>query len=283
MSEQRWEAELGRVSIRALQRDVSAGQPRSRPVPMVRLETGVKPRVRTVRLQNRDSEIIAFVSRFRQVTTHQVRDAFFPTHKSPTQPKVVLKRLVTQRLLKRVDSPRRSIGGQVGGSAQNVYYLDRNGWELAGRPTKNPPRYTGIKYDWLAVTDIYLDVALNMNVLSYRTEARGESHVRINHVLLEPDLHIEVDRGRDIIEVFIESDMGTETPAQLEEKMARYHHAWLGAPERWEPFPYVLWVVPNEKRRAELESLIQKQPAESRGMYLVCLFDEVVPTLQKAQ
>lgn len=280
--EQGWEKELGGVSIRAAAHDVSAGQPRSKPDSMVRVGTGVKPRVRTVRLQTRDLQIVSFVARFRQVTTHQVRDAYFPTHRSPTQPKVVLKRLVNQKLLTRVETPRRSIGGEVGGSAQNVYYLDRQGWSLTGKLTANPPKYTGIHYDWLAVADIYIDIKQGMNVLAYKTEAGGECHFRINHVLLEPDLYVEVDRGDDIVEAFIESDMDTETESQLENKMARYHHAWLGAPKRWEPFPYVLWVVPNEERRATLESLIQKQPADSRPMYRVCLFDGVVECLKNA-
>jgi hypothetical protein len=282
MSEQRWSEELGRVSISAEEGDVYAGQPRSSPVSTVSLEPVVRTRVRTVRLQDRDRKIVTFVARFRQVTTDQVRQVFFPHHRSPTQPKVVLKRLVNQKLLKRVDSPRRSIGGEVGGSAQYVYYLDRGGWNLAGKPTKNPPKYSGIHYDWLAVVDIYIDVKQNMNLLSYRTEARGECHFRINHILLEPDLYLEVDRSKDKLEVFVESDMGTETPTQIEDKMARYHHAWLGAPARWEPFPYVLWVVPDIERRTELQSLIAKQPADSRPMHLVALYEDVVQTLNDA-
>ena len=280
MSEQRWKAELGRVSIHAAARHVSAGQPRSAPDATASVETPLPSRVRTVALQTRDSKIIAFVARFRQVTTHQVRDAFFAEHKSPTQPKVVLNRLVRQGLLKRMENPPRSVGGKTGGSAQNVYYLGRAGWELAGRPTKNPPKYTSIHYDWLAVVDVYIDIKRGLNLISYKSEP--ENHVRINHIMIEPDLYVEVDRGHDIVEAFIEVDMDTESAGQLEAKMARYHHAWLGAPERWEPFPYVLWVVPTIERKRELESLIAKQPKESRPMYKTALFDEVVDVLRTA-
>ena len=101
--------------------------------------------------------------------------------------------------------------------------------------------------------------------------------------MIEPDLYVELDLGDFTRRAWIEVDMDTETPAQLEAKMERYHHAWLGAPEKWEPWPLVVWVVPNDERRAELESLIQRQPADSRQMYKVCLFEDVVETLRSPQ
>lgn len=275
MSEQGWDEERGSEDNLARTRDVYAGQQGSSPDSMVRAEAVAKPAVKTGRLQPRDTRIVAFVARFRQVSTQHVRDAFFAEHRSPTQPKVVMKRLVKQGLLKRVERP--TVGGANGGSGQYVYYLARHGWELAGRPTKNPPRYGAIHYDWLAVADVFIDIQLNLKVVSYRTEP--ENHERINYVMIEPDLFVELDLRHLTRRVWLEVDMDTETPAQLEAKMERYHHAWLGDSKRWEPWPLVVWVVPNDERRAELELLILRQPAESRPMYRVCLFEDVVQTL----
>lgn len=232
-----------------------------------------------MRLRPRQVAILKFVAEFRQVTRKQIRSGVFTTS-SATPCDREVSRLLDRRLIERINIP--TTPGALGGRQPDVYQIGPAGWKAAAM---DGAYYLSrsIKYHSLAICDTYLRVyhsqSDELRIIRYETEP--DSHVKINYAALEPDLYMEFMTARGVLRVWFEIDLGTERPRQLKDKMARYHHALQGASEKWNPWPFVIWVVPDEKRRAELESLIKLEPADSRGMYRVCLFEDVVKTLSQ--
>lgn len=227
-----------------------------------------------MRLSNRELQIISFVARFGQVTKQHVRNVVFTDLRSSTPCDRAMKRLVAQRLLARIEI--RTVGGANGGSGQYVYQVGPAGWKLA----ETEGSYwlsKSVKYHSLAIADVFVDINQRLQVTRYETEP--DTHVKINYVPLLPDMYVELDLGHSTRRAWLEIDLATERPKQLKDKMSRYHHAWSGASEKWNPWPYVVWVVPDEKRKRELLSLIALEPKESQPMYRVALFENVVETL----
>jgi hypothetical protein len=227
-----------------------------------------------VLIPTRDLDVIAFVARFGQVTRKQIRAAVFTENKSDTPCDRTVKRLVDKRLLAIVEQA--TPGGRRGGRGQDVLQIGPTGWKVAA--TEGSFWLSrSVKLHSLAITDVYVDISSRLNVI--RFECEPDSHEKINYVPIQPDLYVELDLGQHVLRTWLEVDLGSERPKQLKDKMSRYYHAWSGAPDKWRPWPLVVWVVPDEKRRAEIESLIRLEPAESQAMYRVTLFENVVPTL----
>lgn len=229
-----------------------------------------------MKLSIRDQQIIAFVARFGQVTKQHVKAVVFAENMSMTPCDRAMSRLVAQKLLARVEI--RTVGGANGGSGQYVFQVGVAGWKLA-ETEGSFWLARSVKYHSLAIADVYCDIYRKLNIVTFDCEP--DSWVKVNYVPLLPDLYLELDLGTLTRRVWLEVDLGTERPKQLKEKMSRYFHAWSGASEKWNPFPLVVWVVPDVKRRAELESIIKSEPAESQPMYRVTLYEDVVKTLSQ--
>jgi hypothetical protein len=227
-----------------------------------------------MQITSRDLQIIAFVSRFGQVTLKHIEAHFFAGHRSNTSVKVVLRRLVSQKLLVRVE--RRTVGGARGGSGQYVYQLGYAGWRMSDTKDAYSQART-VNYHSLAIAEVFTSIhrAESDAVQIVRYEVDEESSIKINYIPINPDMYLELRLGAVERRVWVEVDLGTERPKQLKDKLIRYHDAWLNAPDKWNPFPMVVWVLPDEKRKAELESLIAQQPKESQPMYRTATFEDV--------
>lgn len=228
-----------------------------------------------MRLSPRDYETIVFVATFGQVTRKQIRRYIFKANKSSTPCDRQVTKLVKHGLLATVELP--TVGGARGGSGQHVYQVGQAGWKLSDT-RKAYWMATRVNYHSLAIAETFVDIDEHLKMM--RFDAEPDSHEKIAWTNLEPDLYVELDmRDQGILRAWLEVDRATERSKQLKDKMSRYYHAWGEAPEKWRPWPLVVWVVPTAKRRAELESLIKLEPADSRAMYRVCTHDDVVETL----
>jgi hypothetical protein len=233
-----------------------------------------------MQISSRDLQIIAFVSRFGQVTLKHIEGHFFGSHKSNTSVKVVLRRLVNQKLLVRVE--RRTVGGANGGSGQYVYILGYAGWRMSDSKDAYSQART-VNYHSLAIVETFMSIhgAQNEQTQIIRYEVDEESSVKINYIPINPDLYLELRLGSVERRVWVEVDLGTERPKQLKDKLSRYHEAWKDAPDKWNPWPLVVWVLPDEKRKAELDSLIAQQPKESQPMYRTATFENVAEVVTR--
>lgn len=227
-----------------------------------------------MRVSTRDLQIISFVARFGQVTADHVREFIFKDNASKTPCDRAMTRLVSQKLLVRIE--KRTVGGAKGGSGQYVYQIGPAGWKLA-QTEGSYWQARSVNYHSLAIAEVFVAIQSALDVIRYETEP--DSHVKVNYIPLLPDLYVELKIGTKERRAWLEIDLATERPKQLKDKLRRYHEAWNGAGEQWDPWPWVVWVVPDEKRKAELESLIAQTPKESRPMFKTALFDDVVEVL----
>lgn len=224
-----------------------------------------------MRVSNRDLQIISFVARFGQVTSEHVRRTVFKDNLSQTPCDRAMSRLVSQKLLARIE--KRTVGGAKGGSGQYVYQVGYTAWKMM----KTEGAYwqaRAVNYHSLAIAEVYVAITEKLDVVRFETEP--DSHVKINYFPLLPDLYMELNLGTKKRRVWLEIDLGTERPKQLKDKLTRYHQAWNGAGDTWNPWPFVVFVVPDEKRLRELESLVAQTPQESRLMFKTALFEDVV-------
>lgn len=228
-----------------------------------------------MRVSSRDLEVLAFVARFGQVTPAHVRRVVFADNASITPMRRVVSRLVEQNLLTTIE--KRTVGGERGGSGHHVLQLGSAGWKLA-EAEGTYWKARSVNYHSLAIADVYCALyEAQGNYTITRFETEPDTHVKVNYIPLLPDMYVELRLadGRER-RVWLEIDLGTERPRQLTDKMNRYHKAWLGATENWNPWPYVIFVVPDERRKVEIERLVAQQPKETHPMYRVSLFGDVV-------
>lgn len=185
-------------------------------------------------------------------------------------PDRVVGRLVRLGYLSRVG---RRASGDKGGAGAFVYQLGRYGRLLLNVDGRLSPN---VNSHALMIADAYL--------LLHRAEKAGV--LRLTHWEVErrvppvrADLFAVVEypgQGRRS-SYFLEIDLATERPIRITEKLAGY---WQAA-QAWseEYFPYVVFVVHNQVRRAELWRIIRALPTEQQEMARVYLLDELIPRL----
>ena len=76
---------------------------------------------------------------------------------------------------------------------------------------------------------------------------------------------------------FIEIDLATESPQKIIDKCERYRDYYRSGTEQKEfgVFPLVLWIVPDEKRKAALHEHIRKTYPDGPKMFVTSLLDEL--------
>jgi hypothetical protein len=227
-------------------------------------------------LSDRDRVIIGLVGQFKQLTTNQLAVLGLGLPPSHTSVKRVLARLVAGTYLARIARP---VGGMGGGSAQYVYQLGRAGHRLLGGDGSYWA-YLSVNEHTLAIADSYMVLKQaegrgTLAVLSFQTEPA--CHLSFAGIQLTPDAYAElgVIAAAARFEVWLEIDRGTEHDKKIKDKCIRYWHAYR-SPQWDRPyFPYVLFIVPDERRRAEIQRVIRAGPQEAQAHFYVCLSSEV--------
>ncbi|MEA2901384.1 MAG: hypothetical protein QOH36_1271 [Actinomycetota bacterium] len=98
---------------------------------------------------------------------------------------------------------------------------------------------------------------------------------------MKPDAAVRLGADEYEDHWFIEVDRGTESPAVIERKAAVYRSYWSTGREQAElgAFPRVLWLVPDERRRAVLVHALGRGPAEAWRLHSVARFADAIPGL----
>lgn len=222
-------------------------------------------------LPARDVSVVELVGSFRQLTTNQIRVLAFGDLASATPADRALKRLVERKYLVRLE---RLLGGHLGGSAQFVYQLGREGWRLLDRHGEYwAPR--AVNLHALAVADCMVSLKRvekigTLEIVSFKTEP--DCHENVGSILLTPDAFVELklSSNQESLISWLEVDRGTEHLDKIQEKCERYWKAFTSG--QWEGvFPYVLFVVPDEGRKRSIERVIQAGPGGAREIFSVCL------------
>jgi len=231
-------------------------------------------------LTPRDVQVVELVGRFRQLSADQIKAVIFPDQTSKTPLDRALLRLTTAGYLVRLG---RMVGGFGGGSGQYVYQLGRAGWRLLGK---------GGGYRPLRVVDLHTLTIAECFVMLKRLERGGElvvityeadpaSRRTVGDILLTPDAHVElgVSATRQKFRFWLEIDRDTENAETIRGKCVRYwraFQAWHG-----DIFPYIVFVVPDDRRQRELERTIAGGPAEAQELFRAYQLDSLAELIHR--
>ncbi|MFL6139624.1 MAG: replication-relaxation family protein [Frankiaceae bacterium] len=240
-------------------------------------------------LSDRDRAVLATLVRVRLATGDQLA-RLHGTGVSRRQARQVLASLTERRLLARLP---RLVGGVRAGSAGYVYGLDIAGHHLtrAGGVRPHRPWQPGPAFlaHTLAVTELYVRLRAAerdglVRLSEFVTEPAcwqafpGPGGGR---VVLKPDAQLVLQLGGYEDRWFVEVDRATEATTRLTRACDRYRAYWASGLEQacHGVFPRVLWLVPDERRHAQLVDVLGHQPAEAWPLFTAALYDDAVPRL----
>lgn len=236
-------------------------------------------------LSERDLGLLAVLHQLRLMTGAQLERLFDqdnPTGTRARRARRRLQRLYELGLVVRLD---RRIGGRRAGSSGYVYSLSGLGQSVLAVPGlygrrrrvwETSPRFQD---HVLAVADLH--VALcdcehhgELELLSFEAEPpcwRRFTGSSGGTVVLKPDAFVEVGVGELALSAFVEIDMATEGLPTIERKCHVYLDYWRSGQEQQTHgvFPRVLWLVPDERRRERLATVLARLPEEGRALFTV--------------
>jgi hypothetical protein len=95
-------------------------------------------------------------------------------------------------------------------------------------------------------------------------------------IFLKPDAYIHLGFAQFERRAFVEVDLATESLPTIERKSARYVAYWRSGIEQQVRgvFPMVVWLVPDEHRKANIERVIGRLAVEVSDLFTVALTDD---------
>jgi hypothetical protein len=245
-------------------------------------------------LSDRDREVLRFVHGSRFATGHQLVRRFWRTSDQASAAaraaRRALKRLVDLRVLTTL--PRR-IGGIRTGSQGLVYGAGRAGMRLLAARGVSGPRIevpgTLHLAHTLATTELTVRLAEaeragDLEVIEVQPEPacwRSFPGLSGARRMIKPDLFIRLGAGALEDRWMIEVDLGSESGRTLGRKATIYREHYQSGREQHDHgvYPRVLWTAPDAHRVAQIQSVLNAQPAEVRRLCSVRAFDDAVPFL----
>jgi len=241
-------------------------------------------------LRERDLGLLAVLHQLRLMSGAQLERLFDQDHPTGTRARRARRRLQRLHELGLVVRLDRRIGGRRAGSSGYVYGLSGLGQAvlavpgLYGRRRRVWETSPHFQDHVLAVAELH--VALRerehhgeLELLTFQTEPpcwRTFTAAGGASVTLKPDAYIEVGVGDLALSAFVEIDMATEALPTIERKCHVYVDYWRSGHEQHEHgvFPRVLWLVPDERRRQRLATLLDRLPHEAQPLFTVGLQTE---------
>jgi len=239
-------------------------------------------------LSDRDWAVLHTLARVRLATASQLERLHF-AGVSRRQARSALASLVSRRALARLP---RQVGGVRAGSAGFVYALDVAGQRLTRSIESRPQRPWEVGQIFLAhslaVTELIVGLAEAVRarcdgaaLAQYEGEPgcwrpfTGPGGAR---AVLKPDAEVILTFGRFEDRWLIEVDRATESRTALDRKLQRYLDYWRTGHEQAATgvFPRVLWVVPDDARRAVMIDALGRLPAESWPLFAASTSEEAV-------
>lgn len=250
-------------------------------------------------LSSRDRDVIASLDLLRVCCTRQLERLHFTDGTELASARAcrkTLERLVSLGAITRLE---RRVGGVRAGSAGFVYALDTAGQRLAsgsgpagGRRLRRP--WTpGQAFLWhrLDVSEVYVRLRESerldkLELLEFWAEPlcwRRFTGVGGARTVLKPDAFARVGVGEFEHLTFVEVDRATEATPTIARKLAIYRRYFQTGreQERFGAFPRIVFLVPDEERKAVIVDVLAAQPPERWDLFRVALFDDAVTALTK--
>jgi hypothetical protein len=232
-------------------------------------------------LDGRDREMLQSVYRFRCLTTGQLRRLHFRESATLTAATRATNRATARlRKLFLIDCMERRIGGVRAGSSSFVWGLTEAGFRLfetRRKPARKRFFEPSAKFTahTVAVAEIYVRLTEMPDVEVEAVAAEPECHRQYAGiggapVKLKPDLYAVTLWGEYEDHWFFELDLATEAVSRIIRKCKRYLEYYRNGGEQRANgvFPYVAYIVPNEKRK---EAVVRRMREElvNTGIFLV--------------
>jgi hypothetical protein len=177
----------------------------------------------------------------------------------------------------------RQVGGPTSGSAAYVYHLGLAGQRLVDPRLDRARRPWTPRPSWLEhalrVSELYVQLRIaertgSLKIEQFQTEPdcwRPFASSYGSTTRLKPDAYVQLGVGDYQLFTFIEVDQGTESPRTLTGKFEVYRRYWQSGQAQAASgvFPRVLWLVPDEQRRAVLIDVAAAQPPESWRLHVI--------------
>ena len=241
-----------------------------------------------------DTQIIYFLSQARFATTNQLARLFFA---SSVRAETAIRRanFALQSLKKAglVSHLKRRIGGARRGSASYVWQITFQGLKLLKsqddsitlryknqyEPTQHHVEHT------LAITEIFVETletvrdSENLSLENFSFEPNSwRSYQKLSGIgmTLKPDAYLEMVNHDYEDHYFLEIDRSTESLACIVNTCKKYIEYYRSGIEQRqkEVFPYVLWVVPDDKRKLAISKAIQKELYNFWELFTVITLEE---------
>ena len=245
-------------------------------------------------LTARELEIVTQVADLRLMTAGQIMILYFSDdgHNDPQAAsraaRRTLERLSGARVLVRLQ---RRIGGVRAGSASFIYGLGPVGQRLLGlegtRLHRREPSAAFIDHT-LAITQLVVDLTVSsrsgrFDLLEVQAEPSCWRRVPAlgSPQLLRPDLFVALGVGEFEHRRFIEVDRGTEHVPAVLRKCRVYESYYRSGQEQADHgvFPRVQWVVPDERRRRQVNDAIEGDRRVTPGLFVISISANAVEVL----
>ncbi|MGY1681996.1 replication-relaxation family protein [Geodermatophilus sp. SYSU D01176] len=227
------------------------------------------PRLSAARLERlrqelspRDSAVLQDIDRCRLMSGRQLQELHVGQGETAARAaRRLLARLVRHGLLARLQ---RQVGGVRAGSSGFTYGLGPAGVRLLhpGAPRRRLYEVRdGFLSHTLALSELYVllrqaEQRGQLELLTLETEPRSWRRMPDGD-WLKPDLHVVIGLGEEALHSFVELDRGTEHSPALVGKLRQYETAYRGGVAATaEAFPRVVWLVPSDRRAAQLRRLL---------------------------
>lgn len=236
-------------------------------------------------LLERDAEFLRFLARHPMATSKQIMAVVFRQNINPAAFRRARDRLLEDKLIIKVQN--RVPGGSKGGSGPDTFRLSPLGWSIFKSGVYSQRRT--IDYHALKVIDVHISILDAVDagwlVLKY-FEIEQEAYHRIAGAAIQPDAYYELTNltTRKHQHLIIEVDNGTESRAQITDKLGRYLHAREHNERVYKVFPFVIFIAVDQARAERLRRIITAHMDYQEPLFGVCtsdVFPRVLTNLQQ--
>lgn len=249
---------------------------------------------------DKDIQILYFLNQARLATTSQLARLFYTDSDKP-ETAVRRANFTTQRLLKEglVSHLKRRIGGVRKGSASYVWQITFQGLKLLKSQDDSISLRYKNQYEpsqghvehTLAITEIFvetLETVRNSNQLTLETFSfepnSWRSYQKLSGVgmTLKPDAYLELINHEYEDHYFLEIDRSTESLSRIVNTCKKYIEYYRSGVEQRQHgvFPFVLWIVPDDKRKLAISKAIQKELYNFWELFTVITLDDYQSYIQ---
>lgn len=246
----------------------------------------------------RDNAILSSLGEYKYMTTHQIRRLYFYMGTEHAVIRATNRALARLREQGVVYSLNRRIGGVRAGSGAYCWTLTAAGHRLLALIGRGED--TGITYKrahepstaFLAHTLAVVETAVKLREL----ERTGKTCISTLIVepgnwrqytalggmkYLKPDMFAVLESGEYEDHFFIEIDLSTESPCVVIRKCQQYlAYRNSGNEQRdYGVFPFVVWIVPDSKRKDSIKRHIHNELKDDALMFTVITMDELEPMI----